>query len=124
MLCFGLSVAQAPNGTSGGNSSPTPNAGSPTPVQINMLECMNAFDIHAQGVLVCKNYPDLYVVLKFAEQIGRDECQKTFQGSKWNCSTFSILKSFNIVKKGTREENEFVKVFGYLLMQKHEENGE
>ena len=102
-FCIGISFAQGADTTGGTTtaSTPTSTASSATPVQINMLECQSAFDIQAQTVLVCNNYPDLYPVLKFAEQVGRDECQKTFQGSKWNCSSFSILKPPSIVRKGT-----------------------
>lgn len=102
MFCFGLSVAQGAdtNGTSGGNLPPS----TATPVQINILECLGAFDSQAQSVLVCYNYPDLYSVLKFAEQVGQQECQSRFQGSKWNCSTFSILKSPIIANKSTRDK--------------------
>lgn len=112
VLSIGLSVAQAaetPGGTSDGSTSMSAwstlstTTRSATPVQINMLECMNAFDTQAQAVLVCYNYPDLFAVLKFAEQVGRDECQKTFQGERWNCSTFGILKAPIVTKKDIME---------------------
>lgn len=103
-FCIGISVAQSAD-TSGGTtaSTPTSTASFATPVQITMAECQRTLDIQAQSVLVCNNYLDLYPVLKFAEQVGRDECQKAFQGSKWNCSSFSILKPSNIVRKDIAE---------------------
>lgn len=64
-------------------------------------ECMRLFDTHEQGRYVCSSHPDLVPALEMAENVGRRECETSFQNERWNCSGFSILKAPNITNKGT-----------------------
>ena len=70
------------------------------PPGFNYRECREAFDNHHQWRYVCHSHPDLYPVLKFAEQIAKSECEKAFKNEKWNCSGFSILKAPKITQQG------------------------
>ena len=66
----------------------------------NQNDCFDLFETYDQGVYVCHEHPDLIPALHIAESMGRVQCQRAFEGERWNCSGFSILKSPNITSRG------------------------
>ena len=66
----------------------------------NPHECRAAFDTSDQWIFVCGKHPDLYPILKFAEQVAKEECERTFSDQKWKCNGFSLLRAPNITKEG------------------------
>ena len=66
----------------------------------NPHECRVAFDTTDQWTFVCGRHPDLYPILRFAEQVAREECEQAFSNQKWKCDGFSLLRAPNITKEG------------------------
>ena len=59
---------------------------------------LDLFETYSQGQYVCSSHPDLVSALQTAEEMGRAECERAFEWERWNCSSFSILKTPNITK--------------------------
>lgn len=69
----------------------------------NPHECRVAFDTTDQWTFVCGRHPDLYPILRFAEQVAREECEQAFSNQKWKCDGFSLLRAPNITKEANKE---------------------
>ena len=63
-------------------------------------QCKRSFDTAAQVSFVCRTHLDLFPILKFAEVVAREECERQFSKQEWNCTGFSLLKAPNVTRQG------------------------
>lgn len=73
---------------------------SPKPPAFNLIDCKNSFDSVAQKIYICAGHPELFPILKYAEEVAKKACELDFQHELWNCSGFSLLRQPNISKAG------------------------
>ena len=73
------------------------------PDAFNYLDCRNRMDNGKQTSYICLDNPDMLPILLYAERLGKETCEKTFQNNLWNCSGFSLLKEPKVTQKGRSE---------------------
>ncbi len=70
------------------------------PKSLNFIDCYHRMDTGPQAAYICGGNQELLPLLLYAEQEGKEICEKTFQDELWNCTGFSILKEPKITKGG------------------------
>ena len=73
----------------------------PTPPTFNYPECRNSMDTNEQIIYICRENPELFYILKFAEHLAKRMCENEFKHELWNCSGFSILQEPKLTRSGT-----------------------
>ncbi len=70
------------------------------PKSLNFGDCYSRMDTGRQAAYICGGNQELLPLLLYAEQEGKEICEKTFQNELWNCTGFSILKEPRVTKGG------------------------
>ena len=109
LACTASSLAQEATTTLEGPTGTT--TYSPKPPAFNLRDCKTSFDSIEQKKYICLDRPDLFPILRYAEQVAKKTCEEDFRHELWNCSGFSLLKQPAITKGG--------ELIGVLCMHVH-----
>ena len=74
-----------------------------SPGSFNYLDCRRRMDNGKQTSYICHDNPDMLPLLLYAERLGKETCEETFQNNLWNCSGFSLLKEPKVTQRGKSE---------------------
>ena len=79
----------------------------PAPTQapaapFNIFECADSMQSRAQTDYVCYKNKKLFPILKYAENLSRHWCEEHFKHDRWNCSSFSVLKTPQIAQNSSK----------------------